>query len=54
MKDDEVERIMAMSAEEIIAELRADGLDPEKVAAEGRAALDRAIAQVDAKRRKLH
>lgn len=45
---DEVARIMAMSDEEILAACVADGLDPEKVAADGRAALARAIVRANA------
>lgn len=42
------EDIMRMSDEEILAECREDGRDPDEVAAQGRAIFERALAQVKA------
>jgi hypothetical protein len=47
MSDPEIDRIMAMSDDEILAEAHAQGLDLDQIAADGRAALERAIKQVD-------
>lgn len=44
--DAELERILAMSDEEILAECIANGEDPAEVAREGRAIFERALAQV--------
>ena len=44
-----VEDIIAMSDEEILAEAREDGWDPEAIAAEGRALFDRAVAATNKK-----
>lgn len=41
-------RIMAMSDDEILAACVAEGLDPEKIAADGRAAVARAILRANA------
>lgn len=46
--DAEVDRIMGLSDEEILAEIKERGLDPKEVADRGRAAFRRALAQVDA------
>jgi hypothetical protein len=48
--DAECERIMALSEEEIDAELRAEGLDPAAVATEMRATTERAIKEAEARK----
>jgi hypothetical protein len=44
--DPELERILAMSDDEILAEVIAAGDDPEEIARECRAIFERALAQV--------
>ena len=46
--DAEVERIMALSDDELFAEVRAGGEEPKEVAAQVRAILERAMAQARA------
>lgn len=48
--EDEIERIIAMSDEEIDAELRAEGIDPDAVAERMRAQVDMLIAEHKARR----
>jgi hypothetical protein len=42
-EDEEIERILRMSDEEILAEVRAEGRDPEQIAREGRAIFERVL-----------
>lgn len=49
-EDEEIERIFRMSDEELRWELRADGLDPDEVAARGRALLDEVTAKFRARK----
>lgn len=44
---DEIARIMSMSDEEILAEVRTEGGDPAQIAAEGLAIFERAVEQVN-------
>lgn len=43
--DAEVERILAMSDDEVLAEVRAEGLDPEVVAAEMQAMVNKLLGR---------
>lgn len=47
-EDAEVERILALSDDQVLAECRAEGIDPAEVGAQARAAFERAVAQVAA------
>lgn len=48
--DAQVERVMAMSDEEVLAECRAEGRDPEQIAIEMRAIFERAVEIANARR----
>lgn len=45
--ESEIARILAMSDDEVLAEVRAEGRDPDQVATEGLAIFERAVEQVD-------
>lgn len=47
--DAQVERIMAMSDEEVLAMVKAEGRDPEQIAIEMRAIFERAVKIADAR-----
>jgi hypothetical protein len=49
-ESEEIERIFQMSDEELRWELRAEGLDPDEVAARGRALMDEVTAQFHARK----
>jgi hypothetical protein len=51
--DDEIERVLSMSDEELCAVIRAEGRDPGKVADEVRATLDRTMWELLARDRKV-
>jgi hypothetical protein len=42
-EDEEIDRILRMSDEEILAEVIAEGRDPEQIAREGRAIFERVL-----------
>jgi hypothetical protein len=46
MSQSEVDRIMAMSDAEVLADARSKGLDPEEIAARHRASFERLVAMV--------
>lgn len=48
LREAEIERILAMTDEEILAECVARGEDPEEIAGRGRCIFERAVAQVNA------
>lgn len=45
--NEEVQRILALSDAEILAQMKCDGIRPDDIVRKGRAMLDRAIKQVD-------
>jgi len=49
-EDEEMERIFRMTDDELRWELRAEGLDPDEVAARGRALLDEVTAKFRARK----
>ena len=53
MTDDEIERVLSMSDEELCAVIRAEGRDPGKVADEVRATLDRTMRELLARDREI-
>lgn len=48
--DAEVERILSLSDEEVLAECRAEGRDPEQIATEMRAIFEKAVVIANARR----
>lgn len=52
--DMHVERILAMTPEELRAEVIASGEDPDKLVEQSRQALERAVAQVAAMKAKMN